>query len=589
MILPRLWLVLLGVLLAWLWLPPGPAPYLVFVGDLPFVALLFFQGGRHWKRWALLYGFVFMYAASYWLGHITALHPVGASVVMAPIFVFFGAAIRWGAARRVPLALVLGFAAVLEEMLRTIWVGGFPWPQRSLAFATDAPFDLGMTALLPAAGFFGAWTFSFCAGFVGGLIADALRDHAAGARRRDAQRAVAGVVLLLLLAGVAAVQALDPGHAPDDPAPWGNGSDHYETGSSMLVVQASIGQELKQGSAESTRRMFDDHVRLSATAVRRLGAQRLLGILWPETMVPWPFIDADLAGRFPEAWEDEVGVMHRLHDDAPLARGLPWFVGAIHHFRRGEERHTRLWDYGDHDSLFWVDASKAKPQGTPTPNQPPPGTPAPWMIGRHDKVRLVPGGEYTPGGDWFPPLEWFRKQISRFPALDPGPLEQEPWRLQDPAVGEVLVGSAVCYDIAFAGPCRAWRRQGAQVLLNPGNYGWFGPTSFRSQVAAFARLRAAELAVTVVVAGNTGPSGFFDPDGRPYGRFQASDRPESEAAGGLETTYRAGFAHAPLRISRPQTPYTTLGDLPWYLASAVFVLIALLRGRRRIPSVEDPA
>ena len=127
------------------------------------------------------------------------------------------------------------------------------------------------------------------------------------------------------------------------------------------------------------------------------------------------------------------------------------------------------------------------------------------------------------------------------------------------------------------------------MLLNPGNYGWFGPTSFRSQLAAFARLRAAELDVTVVVAGNTGPSGFYDPDGRPYGTFVSEDSPTPEPAGGLETTYRGGFAHAPLRISRPPTPYTRLGDLPWYLSALVLVLAGLLRGRRSASGDANPA
>lgn len=583
----RLALIGAGVLLAWLWLPPGPAPWLVFVGDIPFLALLFFDGGRNWKRWTLLYGFLYMLAASHWLAYITPVHPFAAAVVVAPVFVIVGAGIRWCAGRRVPFALVAGMAVVLEEMLRTVWCGGFPWPQRCLAFATDASLDLGMTGLLPAAWLAGGWTFSFLAGCVGGLLWERIRDRGEAAGRRDALTAAAGGGLLLAIVLLAVVGGEFPDHQEGDGA-WGDGSDRYETERSMLVVQAVIDQSLKQGTAAATRLMFDEHVRISATGVRQVGAHKLLGVLWPETMIPWPFIDADLAHRFPESWEDEVGVLRRLHDDVPMGRELPWFVGVIHHFRRGDERHTNLWDYGDHDSLFWVDPSQGVPRGTPVPPQPPVGEPAPWMKGRHDKVRLVPGGEYTPGGDLIPALEWFRRQISRFPALDAGALEQTPWDIEA-GRGTVPIGSAVCYDIAFAGPCRAWRRQGAQVLLNPGNYGWFGPTAFRSQLAAFARLRAVELDVTVVVAGNTGPSGFYDPDGRPYGQFVGEDSGRPEAAGGVGTTYRPGFAHAPLRIVRAPTVYARLGDLPWYLLALLLVLWALVRGRREIPTDHNPA
>ena len=583
----RLAFIALGVLLAWLWLPPGPAPWLVLLGDLPFLALLFFQDGRHWKRWALLYGFLYMLAAAHWLAYITPVHPFAAALVVAPVYVLAGGLIRWLASRRVPLALGVGLVAVLEEMLRTIWCGGFPWPQRSLAFATDAALDLGLNGLLPAAGLLGAWLFSFAAAFVGGLLWSGIVDRAAGARRRDVLRAAAGGGLLLVLVALAALFGEFPDHQEGDGA-WGDGSDRYETERSLLVVQAAIDQSLKQGSSAETKRMFDEHVRLSATGVLRVGADNLLGVLWPETMIPWPFVDADIAHRFPEAWEDEVGIVRRLHDDVALGRDLPWFVGAIHHFRRGEERQLELWDYGDHDSLFWLDPSQGVPRGEPIPDQPPVGEPAPWMRGRHDKVRLVPGGEYTPGGWLFPPLEWFRKKISRFPALDAGPLLQEPWQIEG-GNGPVPIGSAVCYDIAFAGPCRAWRRQGALVLLNPGNYGWFGPTAFRSQLAAFARLRAAELDVTVVVAGNTGPSAFYDPDGRVYGRFVGEGELQGGPAGGIPTTYRPGYAYGRLRIVRAPTPYTRLGDLPWYLFGLGLVLAGLLRGPRRLPVDDNPA
>ena len=583
----RLGLIALGLLLAWLWLPPGPAPWLVFVGDIPFLALVFFDGGRHWKRWTLLYGFLYILAASHWLAYITPAHPFAAAVVVAPVYVFLGGFIRWIAARRVPLGLAVGIAVVLEEMLRTIWCGGFPWPQRCLAFATDASVDLGMTSLLPAAWLAGGWTFSFLAGCVGGFLWSRVTDRAPGASRRDAITAATGAGLVVLVVLLSVVGSEFPDHQEGD-GPWGDGSDRFETEQQMLVVQAAIGQSLKQGTAADTKRMFDEHVRLSATGVRRLGASNLLGVLWPETMIPWPFVDADLAHRFPESWEDEVGIVRRLHDDVPMGRQLPWFLGAIHHFRRGDERQTQLWDYGDHDSLFWIDPSQGVPRGQPIPAQPPVGTPAPWMKGRHDKVRLVPGGEYTPGGAWIPALEWFRRQISRFPALDAGPLLQEPWTIRD-GEAEIRVGSAVCYDIAFTGPCRAWRRQGAQVLLNPGNYGWFGPTSFRSQLAAFARLRAAELDVTVVVAGNTGPSAFYDPDGRPYGVFVGEDRMTPEPAGPVSTTYRPGFAHGALRIVRPATVYARLGDLPWYLSALLLVLTGLLRGRRSASGDANPA
>nr|MCH9684990.1 hypothetical protein [Deltaproteobacteria bacterium] len=48
------------------------------------------------------------------------------------------------------------------------------------------------------------------------------------------------------------------------------------------------------------------------------------------------------------------------------------------------------------------------------------------------------------------------------------------------------------FELAFAKRCRELREQGAHVLLNPANYGWFGETTFRAQIRAVARLRSAE-------------------------------------------------------------------------------------------------
>ncbi len=582
----RVALICAGLALGLLSLPPGPLPMLVLVADVPFLALLFFDGGRHWKRWTLLYGVLHIGLSVRWLAHITPIQVLASGLVMGSTYLLFGWAVRALATRRVPFALGFGLLAVFEEMLRMVWMGGFPWPARSLAFASTAAWDGGLSALLPAASWFGAWGFSFLAGLAGATV---YREVVEGMGGRSCPRAQRLARLALVPAVLLGLMALVEIRRADDNAALSDGTS-WSTEREMLVIQAVIPQSLKQGSPESTKRMFDDHVRLASRGALRIGSDNLLAILWPETMSPWPLLDADIAARFPEAWEDEVGVLRRLRRDAPLARNVPWLIGAIHHFRRGDERHTAVWAYGDYDSLFWLDPAQAPAMDDPTPAQPTLGTRAPWVKGRHDKVNLVPGGEYTPGGELFPPLKLFRKIISDFPGLDAGALEQEPWVFTDGPGGRALkVGSVVCYDIAFPRACRAWRRQGAQVLLNPGNYGWFGPTGFRAQIAAISRLRAAELAVTVVVAGNTGPTAFYDPLGRPYGRFQPADAAEAVPAGPISTTYVPGWAHAPLEIRDYETRYTAWGDRPWYLLGLVLVLASILGGRRPVAPCRDPA
>ena len=67
----RAWaLVLLGLFLQWLWMPPGPAPWLVFAGDVPLLLLIGWGSGGRWVRWGLLYGFLHYALGFLWLTHI---------------------------------------------------------------------------------------------------------------------------------------------------------------------------------------------------------------------------------------------------------------------------------------------------------------------------------------------------------------------------------------------------------------------------------------------------------------------------------------------------------------------------------------
>jgi apolipoprotein N-acyltransferase len=94
-----------------------------------------------------------------------------------------------------------------------------------------------------------------------------------------------------------------------------------------------------------------------------------------------------------------------------------------------------------------------------------------------------------------------------------------------------------------------------------------------AQVLAMAKLRAAELNVTFVVAGNTGPTAIVDPAGRV--RAQVS-RPEDG-----KTQFVEGVISGPVwSDSGYTTTYTMVGDWPWgILCAGLFAWVAL-RGPR---------
>jgi apolipoprotein N-acyltransferase len=581
-------LVLLGLLLDLLAIPPGPAPVLILLADVPFLLLLSGAAGGRWVRWVLLYGALHFGVAIRWVTEVHVLQVLGVAAILAPVYLFAAVAIRGLVRRGVPWLLAVPAILVGEEWLRTWWLGGMPWPARSLSFA-------GSETLVASASVLGAYGLSFLAGLANATLAGlprAVRGRLAGravpvgpiARGAAATAALSG---FLFVAGCRHLDGWFEG---------GAAGRVLSTEPAVLVsVQGNIPQGLKYSpDADAPQRIFDAHLDLSREAIRevRASGRDVLAVLWPETMVPWPFLGPDLPGRFPEVWENEVRVLQSVARSAGERAGRPPFLlGAIHHFRRGGERHAWLTLYGTSDSLFLVDPDAVPPADRPPPPPPDAAATPPWILGRHDKRVLVPGGEYTPLGDLLPPLRAFRDLVSEIPELDPGAARQPLFTLASlpsPAGGgrvPVRAGTVICFELAFPARCRAWRRQGADVLLNAANYGWFGESGFRTQIRAVASLRAAETGCTVVMAGNTGPTLFFDPVGRPYGALR--DRTGTGGAappGSDETTFREGWTAGPLWVDRRLTPYLRWGDLPWaLLALLIAVLVVRRRPRPRSP------
>jgi apolipoprotein N-acyltransferase len=224
------------------------------------------------------------------------------------------------------------------------------------------------------------------------------------------------------------------------------------------------------------------------------------------------------------------------------------------------------------DSYFFVDPS-ALTEAIPSPDAPP------WVIapGRHDKATLVPWGEYTPGGSWCPPLEKVRGAISIIPELTAGPGDEPPFVLatlppSSPGFAnrEVRAGTIICFEIAFPTRCRAWRNRGANVLVNPANYAWYGDTGMPAQVLALGKLRAAELSVAVIIAGNSGPTAILDPAGRVTAQVERDGK----------TQFVEGYLAGPLLVDPDyRTLYAIVGDVPWLGLGALLFGLALRRKR----------
>jgi apolipoprotein N-acyltransferase len=189
-------------------------------------------------------------------------------------------------------------------------------------------------------------------------------------------------------------------------------------------------------------------------------------IAWPES--PAPFEEAD--PRFQQAM---IGIAHA--EDAPMV------VGNIGGDFSTEEQ---TWNY--YNSAVVINADGAR-------------------VGRYDKIHLVPFGEYVP----FQKLLFFaRKLTGKVSRFTPGDARKV-FTLKGHRYGIFI-----CYESVFADEVREFAKNGAEVLVNISDDGWYGDTSAPWQHLNMARMRAIENRRWILRDTNTGITAVIDPEGQ---------------------------------------------------------------------------
>lgn len=179
------------------------------------------------------------------------------------------------------------------------------------------------------------------------------------------------------------------------------------------------------------------------------------------------------------------------------------------------------------------------------------------IVGRYDKIHLVPFGEYVPLSGVIGFVRGWAEFISELTpgshaVVFPGP----------PAP----FGVVICYEGIFPALYRRFIDNGARLMVNMTNDAWFGRTSGPLQHLAMYPFRAVEHRTAVVRVANTGVSAFIAPTGRiveSLGLFERGTLTE----------------RVPLR--RGRTLYTRLGEWFAYLSLAVSGLTLAAAGWRR--------
>ena len=280
----------------------------------------------------------------------------------------------------------------------------------------------------------------------------------------------------------------------------------------VSVVQGNIDQSIKWDPRfqEEAIRIYTD---LSGKAA--LSSPDL--IVWPETATPFFFQQID------EKHGEVVAV----------ARNTKAFLifGSIS-YRRIENR-----------THFQNSAYLLSPQGE--------------LLGKYDKVHLVPYGEYVPLRRFFPFVEKLAVGIGDFlPGEGFEPLSLDGER----------AGILICYEAIFPEISRAYREKGASFLVNLTNDAWFGKSSAPYQHLAITTFRAVENRLFIIRAANTGISAFIAPTGEILSRTRL-----------FETTVLEGILH----VMEGRTFYSRFGDLFVYLCMAFFVMICIITQRRK--------
>lgn len=272
-----------------------------------------------------------------------------------------------------------------------------------------------------------------------------------------------------------------------------------------LLLQPKI-SETEDWTEQSVDRMQREQVALSIRGA-------LTGAEPPPSIVVWPEVPAPLY-----YYED---ARFRGYVDN-LARTLHAYllIGIVAHMPRGAPLNS---------------ATLVSPLGVP--------------VSRYDKVNLVPFGEFVP---W--PFG-FAKKIS----TETGDFEAGKRVVVSP-VDTHKLGTFICYESVFPNFVRQFANNGAEVLFNISNDGWFGKSAARQQHLDIVRMRAAENRRWILRSTNDGITATIDSSGRLRGTLPLY----------VEGASNTGFSYISER-----TVYTRFGD--WFaILCATIVVMGLV-------------
>ena len=290
----------------------------------------------------------------------------------------------------------------------------------------------------------------------------------------------------------------------------------------ISVVQGNIAQEMKwdKKHAEFIMEIYTDLTREASKEHPTL-------IVWPETATPRSI------SRNPRLFR----AVRKLTGET----AVPVLLGSAEEAKFQKRKDKTKY----RNAAFLID-SKARIQ----------------EMQQYYKVKLLPFGEYLPYEDRIP---WSYLKTPVISGYVPGDkytvFELPGYRF----------GVTICWENIFPGLVRRFVREGAQLIINITNEGYFGTTAAPYQVLSMAAFRAVENGVFLIRCANIGISCFIDPRGRIVDRVRGPF--------GEDLNIR-GILTGSVIPMKSRTFYTRYGD--WFVwlgvaISIIFIIVTLLR------------
>lgn len=487
--------------------PPLDLWWLAWVAAVPWLWLARQCRPFHRREWLALWcgGGLFWLAVLHWLRlphPATSIGWVVLSAYLAGFVPFWVAATRRLVSHaRLPFAFAAPLAWVGTEHLRGWLLGGF-----TMGGLCDT--QVHWLAVLQTADLFGAIGLSGLVMAVAACLTAALAEPAATGRRdlwRSLRHVATACGLVLASVGYGQWRLASAPAAAAKPL-------------RVLLVQGSIDTQLKQdpGGAQRVAREYDD------LTIEGLAAGEPPDlIVWPETMWRWGLLEIDPDEVLPESVVEQM--LGPVHEGG---------VGTVAERQRlcrealERDRLAALAVYARRYGTHWivgVDKQEITPSAAAGVRNYNCGLfldGAGQVLGCYKKMHPVMFGEYIPLADRFP---WLYSLTPLPTGLTAG---TEPVAV--PIAG-YRVAVTICYESALPNAIRdmvqTLARDGDRpdVIVNLTNDGWFWGSSELDMHLAAAIFRAVEVRTPLVIAANTGFSGWIDGSGRLLARGPRRD------------------------------------------------------------------